>query len=258
MYIDTHAHLNDPDFKEKTNETADDIAKKAFENNVSLIFDIGTNEQVSINVAKTAAKHKNIYGSLAIHPSNVNEINDKTYEVFQKLIDEDVDGKIVGIGETGLDYHYDFTSPELQKEHFIKHLNLAQKNNKTVVVHSRSAFEDTYNILKKYKDLRIIIHCFTYGKKEMEKFVALGCYISFSGIATFNKNVENIHEAIKSIPTNRILCETDSPLLAPVPFRGKINYPHYVKYVYDKINEIRNEDITEIITKNAKKAFNLD
>ncbi len=257
MYVDTHAHLNDPYFIKITGETADDLVKIAFENDVSLIFDIGTTEQISINAAKTAAKHPNVYASLAVHPSNVNQINGNVYNVFQKLIDEDLEGKIVGIGETGLDYHYYFTSPQQQKENFIKHLELAKKNDKTVIVHSRDAFDDTYEILSQYKDLRIIIHCFTYGKFEMEKFVSIGCWISFSGIITFNKNIEDIYSAVKAIPSDKILCETDSPLLTPAPFRGKINYPHYVKYVYDKISEIRNECVVELIMKNAKKAFNI-
>ena len=254
MYIDTHCHLDDLDLDKKPKE---EIIKNAFDNNVSLIINVSTSLKDSIKVANTIKQHSKIYGAIGVHPTMINDLNNKSYQILEDLINKDVEGKIKAIGEFGLDYHWDYTKPSDQLIHFKKHLNLARKHNKTVIIHSRSAFEDTFKILKEYQDLRIIIHCFTYNNEQMNKFLSIGCYISFSGIITFKKKAEELQECVKNIPLNRLLCETDTPLLTPVPHRGKINEPAFVKYVYEKIEELRKEPVLKQIAKNVYKAFNI-
>ena len=254
MYIDTHCHLDDLELKTLSKEA---IIKEAFDNDVSIIINIATSIDDSKLVANTVKKYQNIYGAIGVHPTQVGNLTYDDYQILEQLILDDSEGKIKAIGEFGLDYHWDYTTKEQQIPHFIKHLELARKYDKTVLIHSRKAFEDTFKILSDYQDLRIVIHCFTYNREEMAKFLSIGCYISFSGIITFEKKAEELQECTKLIPLDRLLCETDSPSLTPMPHRGKINQPSYIKYVYKKIEELRNESIYKQICKNVYKIFNI-
>ena len=181
---------------------------------------------------------------------------------MKKLIKKD---KVIAIGETGLDYFHHQEEKKEQKELFIKQIKLAQESNLPLVIHGRNgkehqgAYIDIYNILKYYKMNRGVVHCYGGNLVEAKKFISFGLYLGFTGIVTFDKT-GRLEEIIKKIPENRILIETDAPYLTPEPYRGKRNEPSYVKYVAQKIAEIKNKNIEEIIEitgNNAIKLFNL-
>ena len=171
--------------------------------------------------------------------------------------------KIIGIGETGLDFYYNFSEKEIQKKSFIEHINAALELNIPIVVHSRDAEKDTYEILKsenKNSDLKILIHCFTGSKEFAKKLLDINCYVSVSGIITFNNSTE-LAETVSSIPIEKLLVETDSPYLAPMPFRGKSNEPSYIIHTVDKLSLIKKTSREKIIfntTNNFKKLFDIN
>lgn len=250
MIIDTHSHI----FKEYY-KNVDEVINK-MKNNIIIVC--GTNYNNNKEVIKLCNKYNNVYGTLGFHP---NELEDFEYEHI-KIIEENINNpKIVGIGEIGLDYHWNDNNKDFQKEIFEKQLDLAKKYKKTVVIHSRDAFEDTYNILSsnKYRNLKVILHCYSYDLEKAQKFINLGIMLGISGIVTFT-SAKQLREVVKKIDLKHLLIETDSPYLAPVPFRGKKNEPLYVKLVAQKIAEIKNisvEDVYLATTSNAIHKFDL-
>ena len=179
-------------------------------------------------------------------------------DVFKKKYE-----KIIGIGETGLDYYYNHSDKKIQKKSFIDHINAASQLNIPVIVHSRNAEIDTFDILKSEKknsNLKILIHCFTGSKAFAKKLIDINCYISVSGIITF-KNSTDLTDTISTIPIERLLVETDSPYLAPSPYRGKSNEPSYIVHTVEKLSqimEVSKEIIMSSTTNNFKKLFNLN
>ena len=251
-YIDSHGHLNSKEFQ----DNIEDFLLKAKENNVEKIIVPGTSKEDSLLSIELAKKHKNLFSIIAIHPSD-----SKTKESADWL--NDIDPKdIIGIGETGIDLYWENNpSLEIQEHVFKKHLDYAKKHDLPVAIHMRNAEEHIYRImsLDEYKSLKFIIHCSTTTPEWNLKFVELGAYISFSGIVTF-KNAHDVRESAMKVPLDRILCETDAPYLTPVPFRGKLNQPAFVKHVVDFIAKERPEDETlvrEQIYNNTVKIFNL-
>ncbi|MCF7795915.1 TatD family hydrolase [Patescibacteria group bacterium] len=253
--IDTHCHL----------DMLDDIPekiKRAKENNVTHIINPGISLESTKKAQKLSCKYDNVYFLSGIHPE---ELSEKTYEDILEDLKEikeiAKDKKCLGIGEIGFEYHYENLLDKKQKELFKKQIEIAENLNKPIIIHSRDNFTDTYNVLKNNKQ-KTLIHCFDYGLTEMEKFLELNFYISFTGMITF-KNVRNeIVECVKRIPENRLLIETDAPFLAPEPKRGKKNEPAFVKYILEKISEIKNIDIKQlenIVNQNTKDFFrNID
>lgn len=236
MYIDTHCHL--------TMGNIDKINNLG--NNKAIIS--GTSDKDNKEVLELASKYDNLYCCLGIHPEEV-----ETSEEF-KIIEENINNsKVVAIGEIGLDYYYSKDNKEAQKKLFIKQLDLARKYNKNVVIHSRDAFEDTYNILKDYSDLKVTIHCFSYPLECAKMFIKLGFKLGVTGVVTF-KNAKNIHNVVENADINDLFIETDSPYLTPEPYRGQENEPSYVIYVAKKIAELKNmkyEDVLKITYDNA-------
>ena len=206
-------------------------------------------------------KYKNIYGTFGIHPHETKSfVNvDKNFILNCKKNNK----KIIGIGETGLDFYYNFSEKEIQKKSFIEHINAALELNIPIIVHSRAAEKDTYEILKsenKNSNLKILIHCFTGSKEFAKKLLDINCYISVSGIITFGNSTELV-EAVSSIPVEKLLVETDSPYLAPIPFRGKSNEPSYIIHTIDKLSLIKKTSREKIIfntTNNFKKLFDIN
>jgi TatD DNase family protein len=249
--IDTHCHLD-------ILENIPEKIKRAKENNITHIINPGISLESTKNAQKLSSEYDNVYFLSGIHPE---ELDDKSYEDILEDLKEieelAKDKKCLGIGEIGLDYHYESLLNKKQKELFEKQIKIAEKLNKPIIIHSRDSFFDTYNILKNTKQ-KTLIHCFDYGLSEMEKFLELDFYVSFTGMITFKNVRKELVECVKKIPENRLLIETDSPFLSPEPERGKKNEPAFVKYILKKISEIKNineKDLENIINKNTENFF---
>ena len=199
----------------------------------------------------------NVYSMVGIYPS---EAKTYTKEVEDKMIKLAQNPKVVAIGEIGLDYYWDKSFVELQKEVFIKQIKLANSLNLPIVVHDREAHKDCFDIVKKYnKNSKVLFHCFSGSVEFMRECVREGWYIALGGVVTF-KNAVKMKDVAKEIPLKNLILETDSPYLTPVPFRGKENKPAYVKYVAEEIAKIRGmsyEEIVDITTRNAEEFFKI-
>lgn len=248
--VDTHCHIDDRQF----DEDRDDILKDISES-MEFIVNIGCDLDSSEKSVIYAKNKKFMYAVVGIHPTEIKNYNEETEKKIEELLKED---KVVAVGEIGLDYHWMVTDKEHQKEIFIRQMELAKRSKKPVVIHSRDAMEDTLNILEKYPDVRGIFHCFP-GSIESASKISDRYYFGIGGVLTF-KNSRKTVEFLKKVDINRVVLETDSPYLSPVPFRGKRNTPLNVKYVAEKIAEIKGipfEKVIEITTKNAKEIYNI-
>lgn len=246
MLIDTHCHLSKEDY-----EDLDELINTMD----GYMIASGCDDKTNKEVLELVNKYQNVYGTLGIHPEEIDKITPSSF----KLIEDNIDNpKIVAIGEIGLDYYWTKENKDNQKEIFEYQLKLAQKYNKPVVVHSRESIQDTYNILKKYK-LKGTIHCFNSSLEMAKEFIKIGYKIGVGGVLTF-KNSKNLQEIVKALDLKDILIETDSPYLTPEPFRGKTNNPSNVYYVALKISELKDIDIKEaldITNNNAIEQFDL-
>jgi len=244
--IDFHAHLDD----EKLILKIDEIIKRAIASKVDYIIAPSINLDSAKRVIEISKKFEIVLPMIGVHPSEIQNFKDEYFEEMENLIKNE---KVIGIGEIGLDYTYK-TDKDKQKEIFEKQLYLAQKFNLPAVIHIRHTLKDIFDILEKFEVIPIWHSC-TGNLKEIEKFLEIGGYLSFSGILTF-KNVKNLLEVLKELPLERIFLETDSPYLTPEPYRGKINEPSYIQFIYQKVAEIRNieiEELNSIIRENFKK-----
>ncbi len=248
ILIDTHAHVNFNDFKDDYKETT----KRALNNEIWMI-NIGAGGDTSKRAIEIAEEYENgIYAAVGLHPGGREEFD---YDYFFKLAKNE---KVVGIGECGLDYYHtkDIKLWEKQKEIFIKHIKLANETNKPLIIHCRDAHDDLLEILRlKAKLPKGVMHFFTGTLEQAKKYIDLDFNVSFSGVITFTSAY---NEVVKNIPLEKILVETDCPFVAPVPYRGKRNEPAYVKYVAQKIAELRGlsfDEVAEQTTRNARKLF---
>lgn len=248
MMIDTHCHLDIEDYPDL------DVVIKKMENNIIIVS--GANNNGNRQVIDLCNKYVNIYGTIGIHPE---EIDDNITEYLKFIEDNISNPKIVGIGEIGLDYHYNDVPKDTQRKYFIKQLDMARKYNKSVVIHTREAMQETYDILKDYSDLKIDIHCYSGSLEMANQLVKLGCKLGIGGVLTF-KNSEKIKDVVTNIDLRYLMLETDSPYLTPEPFRGKRNEPYNIYYVALKIAELKNislEEVLKITTSNAISQFDL-
>lgn len=250
MMIDTHCHL----FKEYYSDI-EKVIKKMEEN---IIIVSGTSSNDMKEVIKLCEKYENIYGTIGIHPEFADTYTEEDLNLIEKNIRNK---KIVGIGEIGLDYHYTTKNKEKQRELFIKQIKLANKYNKTLVIHSRDAKEDTYNIINAYKEKKVKcnMHCYSYDLELAKQLTENNINLGIGGILTFKKEI-NLKEIVKQIDLKYLLLETDSPYLTPEPNRGKINEPANIKYIAQKISEIKQIDYEKVLketTKNAIRQFNI-
>jgi len=249
MMIDTHCHLSKKDY-----DNLDEIIEKM---NGNIMIASGTNDESNKEVIELVSKYPNIYGVIGIHPE---EANNFTLESL-KFIENNINNpKIVGIGEIGLDYYWVKDNKDKQIDLFIKQIEIANKYNKTIVIHSRDAINDTYNILKEHLKTKAVMHCYSSSLEMAQKFIDLKIKLGIGGVVTF-KNSKVLKEVVENIDINNILLETDSPYLTPEPYRGKKNEPYNVLYVASKIAELKNmklDDVLEITSKNAKEQFNIN
>lgn len=260
--IDTHAHL---DFKEFDNDRKK-VLKRFFDNGGEKIINVGCTLESSIRSYELAKNNENIFASAGIHPHDAETVNEKNLKKLERIA---MHYKTIAIGEIGLDFFKSTISREVQIQAFRSQIELAENHKMPLIIHCRDAYNDLIDILKEYKtsNWRGVIHCYTASWEIAKEFLDLGFYIGFTGIVTYYKdkteftdNEPEIYRTIRNIPLNKILIETDSPYLAPVPERGKRNEPLFVKYVAKKIAKIRKTDFEEIenqTSENAKKVFNL-
>ena len=256
MIIDSHCHL---DYSDLYNQL-DDVVKRAELNNVECLLTICTTPESFKKILLITKKYENIYGTYGIHPHETQKyatINSNFIFNIKKKYK-----KIIGIGETGLDFFYNHSDKKIQKKSFVEHIKAALELNIPIIVHSRSAEIDTYEILKSEKknsNLKVLIHCFTGSKDFAKKLIDINCYISVSGIITFKNSME-LNDTVSSIPIENLLVETDSPYLTPIPYRGKPNEPSYIVHTVEKLSQIKNvskEYIMSNTTNNFKKLFKL-
>lgn len=256
--IDSHTHIDltlerDPGLENT-------IFEEAFQNGIDTIIQIAGDKN-SYEYSRKLAHSKlpvEVYYTIGLHPGEAHEVNTQIGLNFAQA--NQYDPRFVAIGEIGLEYYYASEHKKKQIDVFHQYLDLAVKMNKPVTIHTRDAFSDTMDILKEYSDkIRILIHCFTGDEDQMYAYAERGFYISYSGIVTF-KNAKAIQKAAINTPLNQILIETDAPYLTPVPHRGKINQPAYVKHTLEFIASLRNIDYDKMkdqITKNTRQFYGL-
>jgi len=253
MIIDSHCHL---DYSNLFNQL-DDVVKRAEDKQVKYFLTICTTLESFEKIKFIINKYRNIYGTFGIHPHETKNFTNIDSKIILKL--KNRHKKIIGIGETGLDYYYNYSDKEIQKRSFIEHINAASELNIPVIVHSRDAEIDTYEILeneKKNSNLKVLMHCFTGSKDFAKKLIDINCYISVSGIITF-KNSTELADTVSSIPIERLLVETDAPYLSPLPYRGKSNEPSYIVHTIEKLSQIKNLSIKDVMKKTSDNFFQL-
>ena len=256
--FDSHSHYND----DKFNMDREEIIKETLLNGVSNFIVAGYNIESSKKAIEIAKSYDEIYAIVGISPNDLENV--ETKDDIDKCINEikniAKDKKVVAIGEIGLDYYWNKENKELQKDMFIKQIEIANELDLPIVIHTREATIDTIEILKeKNVNKKGIFHCCPLNKELIKEALKLDFYISLSGVITF-KNVKNVEDIINMIPEDRLLIETDSPYLSPEPVRGKRNNSMNVKYVAEKIANIKNktlEEVANITNKNAKMIFNI-
>ena len=253
--IDSHCHLDhEPLLSDLTN-----VIKRSREIGIKKLLTISTSFESFDRIKTIIQKDEMIYGTIGIHPHETNE-NKITSDIIIKNITEN--DKIIGIGETGLDFYYNNSDKDNQIISFKEHIDASIKTNSPLIIHSRNAEEDTFKILNEYSKYnpKILMHCFTGSKRFAEKLLNLNSYFSASGIITF-KNSKDLQETFKFIPKDKVLIETDSPFLAPIPMRGKKNEPSYISYTLEhlaKIKKVDKKNMDFITTDNFNKLFFTD
>lgn len=247
MIIDTHCHLNKNEY-ENLDKIINDLEQ-------IVVINSGIDTETNRMVVDLANRYPNFYATIGYHPENIDALEENYLELLEAQLQNK---KVVAIGEIGLDYHWRQDNKEKQKEVFINQLKLALKYNKPVVVHSRDAVQDTYDILKEYR-VKADIHCYASSIEMAKEFIKLGCFIGVGGTITF-KNASKTVQVVSEIDLKNILLETDSPYLAPEPIRGSRNVPNNTKYIIKKISEIKglNEEcVQETLNNNALKFFGI-
>ena len=252
--IDSHCHLD----HEPLHENLSDIISRSKNVGITKLLTICTTLESFENIKTIIKKDQMIYGTYGIHPHETlnNQVDKKT---IIRSVNENI--KIIGIGETGLDFFYNYSDKDRQISSFKAHIEASIELDKPIIIHSRDAEKETFDILNYYKNknLKILMHCFTGSLEFSKKLIDLDAFFSASGIITF-KNSTELQDTFKTIPLEKLLIETDSPFLAPIPMRGKKNEPSFIKYTLAKLSSLKettNEIMSKITTDNFNKLFNL-
>lgn len=254
MFIDSHCHIDFPELAER----ADELMANMAANQVSHALCVSVNLPEWPRVVAMAERYAHVYASVGVHPDYEDEVEPSVAQ----LVELAQHPKVIAIGETGLDYYRLQGDLEWQRERFRVHIRAARETGKPLIIHTRSAAQDTLRIMaeEKASEASGVMHCFTESQAVAEAAIAQNFYISFSGIVTFKK-AEELKEVARTIPLERMLIETDSPYLAPMPFRGKQNQPAYVKHVAEHIADLRGISVAEVAaatTANFKRLFKLE
>ena len=252
MIFETHAHYDDKAF----DKDRDSLIRLLKKEKIDPVINVSSSLESVTRSISLAHEYDNIYAAVGIHPS---DCADLTEDDIEWIKEQTGDERVVAIGEIGLDYHYDEPDRETQKKWFIRQMDLAKELSMPVIIHSRDAAEDTFNILKRsdYEPVRGILHCFSYSVEMAREYVKLGYYIGVGGVVTF-KNGRKLHETVRDIPIENIVVETDSPYLAPVPYRGHRNSSVYLTYIIEEIARIKSmsyDDVEKITYENAANLY---
>lgn len=252
--FETHAHYEDVKFDSDREALLASLPKQ----NIEYVINVGSNLETTKRSIELAKQYDYIFAAVGVHPSDVEELDESSYDVLEKAAKFE---KTVAIGEIGLDYYWDkeLGVQEKQREWFKRQMLLAKEHNLPVIIHSRDAAEDTMRVMKEVKAEEIpgVIHCYSYSVEMAKEFIKMGYYIGIGGVVTF-KNAKKLKEVAAEIPLERILLETDCPYMAPEPHRGERNSSLYLPYVVEKLAEIRNiskEEIISTTNQNARKLF---
>ena len=253
MIIDSHCHL----LASRYDIPVYKVIENCFAENISLLLNIATKESEFNEILDISRKYKRIYNSIGIHPHETEHLDPGIFDRINKVILEN--NKTIAVGETGLDFYYNHSNKKSQIHSFEKHIENALENDLPIIVHSRDAEKDTKEILYSYKknsDITGVIHCFTGSEKFAKEMVDIDFYISFSGIITF-KNSSNLREIVSIVNKDKILVETDSPFLAPVPNRGKTNIPNFIIHTIKQMSDILKISEAEVEKITSNNFFNL-
>lgn len=250
MIFDTHAHYDDEQF----DEDRDELLKSMSDLGVGTIVDASATYESCEKVLALAGKYPYVYAAIGVHPDEVGELNEDKIQHMKELCRNK---KVVAVGEIGLDYYWDNEPHEVQQKWFIRQLKLAEEVKKPVIIHSREAAADTMYIMKNYaQGLGGVIHCYSYSREMAEEYVKMGFYIGIGGVVTF-KNAKKLKDVAAAIPIEKIVLETDCPYMAPEPYRGKRNQSSYIRYVAEKIAELKEMSLEEVIAVTEKNARDL-
>lgn len=253
MLADSHAHIDD----ERFDADRDEVVARALAAGVSLIVNIGADMASSARSVALAEKYPGIYAAVGMHPHDSQDMKENDYRQLEQWANHP---KVVAIGEIGLDYHYDLSPRPVQKEVFLRQLDLARKTGKPFIIHEREAHADMLDIIRyAARGLNGVFHCFSGSVETAREYLKMGFYISVAGPVTFPKSVKT-KEVAKAVPLDRLLVETDSPYLTPQPFRGKRNEPAYVRLVAEEIANLRDislAELAETTTANVRRLFNI-
>ena len=247
--IDSHAHYDDSSFDADREE----VLRELFSGEICKIVNIGCSVKSSYSSVKLAEKYAGIYAAVGLHPDAADEID--RIEEIRRLCGNK---KVVAVGEIGLDYHYEEHSRDIQKKAFEEQLRLAAELDMPVVIHSRDAWEDTMELLRKYRP-KGVMHCFSGSAEIAREIVTMGMYVGFTGVVTF-KNAKKALKALEAVPLDRLLVETDCPYMAPEPNRGKRNYSGYLPYTVAAMAAVKGvspDEMAEITAENAERLFNI-
>mgnify|MGYP004559613351 FL=1 len=255
--FDSHAHYDD----EKFNEDREEVIKSIYEEGITKCINIGCDIKTSENSIKLSEKYDFIYATCSIHPSEIPQTEQELWKQLVKIKEmAKINKKVVGIGEIGLDYHWNKDNIELQKKAFIEQINIANELNLPISIHTRDAIDDTIEIIRNYKvNKNGVLHCCPFNRELVKQGLQAGYYIAFGGTSTF-KNSKNANEIIEMVPIGKILVETDSPYLAPEPLRGTRNDSRNLKYVIAKLANVKGiseEEMAKATYINACKLFNI-
>lgn len=253
MIWDTHAHLDDKQF----NPDRDQVVQRAREAGIGNIVNVGHTETASRNAVEMATKYPFMYAAVGIHPHDAKDCTERTWELLLRMAQNP---KVVAWGEIGLDYYRDLSPRDIQRQVFIKQIELADEAGLPIIIHNRDAHEDTLKIVKKYLPQGGgVFHSYSGSWEMARELLAMGFYLSFSGPLTF-KNARYAVEVAANVPEDRFVVETDCPYLAPEPYRGKRNEPAYVKEVLSKIAELKGlslDEVAELSSANAQRLFKI-
>lgn len=240
MIFESHAHFDAEQFDEDRAELLNSMQ----ENGVGTIVNVSATLKSCTEVVELAQQYPFVYAAVGVHPDEVGELNEETFAHVKEQCQKE---KVVAVGEIGLDYYWDNEAHDVQKKWFIRQLELARELDLPVIIHSREAAADTLEVMKEHaKGLRGVIHCFSYSKELAREYVKMGFHIGIGGVVTF-KNSKKLKEVVEAIPLEWILLETDSPYLAPVPYRGKRNTSLYIPYIAEEIARIKGITYEEVV-----------
>ena len=251
MLADSHSHIDD----ERFDRDRDQVIERAAAAGVDLIVNIGADMASSARSIALSEKYGCVYAAVGMHPHDAKEMREQDYIQLERWT---VHPRVVAIGEIGLDYHYDLSPRPIQKEVFLRQLDIARKTGKPFIIHEREAHADTLDIVRNAaRGLNGVFHCFSGSVETARAYLDMGFYISVAGPVTFPKSIKT-KEVAKFVPLDRLLVETDSPYLTPEPYRGKRNEPAYVRIVAEDIAGLRNislEELAEATSRNLRKLF---